>query len=176
MINYAKTFFYLLTFIFACSLVACATTKTMTGNDTIYHSFELDKDEFDGIAGVKRVEILDYLYGNPDGYAIRNPIEYRNRGECMQGDNSNGPFLRKEFKILYVKWRDNQTGEVKEVTLDLRKKFPKDFGENYRVFASFKSGQLYVYLITPERRPAAAPPNGPEATAYLKTITLYPQE
>jgi hypothetical protein len=173
--RYAKIFFYIFTFILACSLASCAVTKTMTGNDTIYHSFELDKGEFDGIAGVKRVEILDYLYGNPDGYAARNPIEYRNRGECMQGDGGYVNMPRKDLKILYVKWRDNQTGEVKEVTLDLRKKFPKDFGENYEVFASFKLGQLYVYLITPERRPVDEPPNGPRASDHLKTITLYPE-
>jgi hypothetical protein len=172
--RYAKTFFCLFTFILACNLAGCAVTKTMTGDDTIQHSFSFDTWEFDG-RGKQDVEMLDYLYGNPDGYAIKNPIEYHNRGECAQGTNETHYFPRKDLKILYVKWRVKSTGEVREVTLDLHKKLPIDFGEDHEIFFSFKGPQLYVYLITPERRPVDGPPNGPRASDHLKTITLYPE-
>jgi len=167
-------FRYILLGAFMLTLNACTTNGTLH-NDRIYHSFELNRGEFDGKAGVERVQILDFIYGNPDGYAARNPPEYRARGECAQGDSSHVNMPRKDLKILYVKWLDKVTGKVNEVTLDLPKKLPKDFGENHEVFASFKQGQLYAYVITPERRLKTEPPNGPKASDYLKTITIYPE-
>ncbi len=148
----------------------------MRDDEVIDHAFELNKGEFDGKAGVERVQILDYLYGNPAGYAIKNPPAYKARGECMQGDgHGNLGITRKDLKIFYVKWLDKATGKVNEVTLDLQKKLPTDFSGDHRFFASFKQGQLYVYVITPERRIDSEPPNGPEASDYLKTITIYPE-
>jgi hypothetical protein len=157
------------------TLTACVSSAATTG-ERIYHSFDLSKVEFDGASGNDRVEILDYLYGNPDGYAAKNSEEYRRLGKCAQSDSGYMNMPRKDLRVLYVKWRDNATGEVREVTLDLRKKFPKDFGENHRTFVSFRSGQLYVYVITPERRPEGVQPTGPRATDYLKTITIYPEQ
>lgn len=160
-------------------LNACTTGGggLMKQNELIDHGFEFNKGEFDGKAGVERVEILDYLYGNPAGYAVRNPPEYKARGECMQGDGQGSlGITRKDLKIFYVKWLDKATGKVHEVTIDLQKKLPKDFSGDHRFFASFKQGQLYAYVITPERRKADIPPNGPEATAYLRTITIYPEQ
>lgn len=167
-------FRYVLLGAFMLILNACTTNSSLR-DDRISHSFELEKGQFDGKAGVERVQILDYLYGNPDGYAARNPPEYRNRGECMQADGGFLNMPRKDLKILYVKWLDKVTGKVNEVTVDLPKKLPKDFGEEHEVFASFKQGQLYVYVITPERRLKTEPPNGPKASNYLKTITIYPE-
>lgn len=156
-------------------MLGCATAP-VPREDIVEHGFELNTYEFDGKAGNERVEILDFLYGNPNGYAVRNPEHYRRRGECAQIASSSALNMpRKDLKSLYVKWRDKLTGEVREVSLDLQKKLPKDFGDEHRTFVSFKQGQLYVYVITPERRPADEPPNGPKATAYLKTITLYPE-
>jgi hypothetical protein len=154
------------------TLNACATNS---GNERIYHSFELTRSEFDGKAGVDRVQILDFLYGNPEGYASRNPPEYKNRGECAQGTGGYLNMPRKDLKTLYVKWLDKTTGKTHEVTLDLAKKLPKDFGENHRVFASFKQGQLYVYIVTPERRPETDAPEGPEAYQWRKNLRIYPE-
>ncbi len=156
-------------------LMGCAAAPVLR-EDIVEHGFKLNKYEFDGKAGNERVEILDFLYGNPVGYAARNPEQYRQRGECAQSySHGNLNMPRKDLKLLYVKWRDNLTGEVREVSLDLQKKLPKDFGDEHRTFVSFKKGQLYVYVITPERRPADEAPNGPRATAYLKTITIFPE-
>jgi hypothetical protein len=157
-------------------LAACSASKVITGNDRIYHSFNMDKVEFDGKAGVNRIEILDYLYGNPNGYAARNPQPYKARGECKQNDGGFVNMPRKDLKIFYIKWLDKVTGEEHSVTLDLPKKLPRDFGENHRFFASFKQGQLYVYVITPEYRAADEPPNGPRMYDLYKVLTLYPSQ
>lgn len=157
-------------------LVGCSAGKVITGNNRIYHSFDMDKVEFDGKDGVNRVEILDYLYGNPNGYAARNPQHYKARGECKQNDGGFVNMPRKDLKIFYIKWLDNATDKVHAVTLDLPKKLPKDFGENHRFFASFKQGQLYVYVITPERRADNEPPQGPRAYDDLKMLLLYPEQ
>jgi hypothetical protein len=82
---------------------------------------------------------------------------------------------RKDLKVLFVKWKDQSTGRIQEVTLDLTKKLPKDFGENHRVFFSFKKDQLFVYVITPEKRTADEPPQGPRAYDDLKMLMLYPE-
>lgn len=157
-------------------LNACA-THGLSGNEVIDHAFEFNKGEFDGKAGVERVQILDFIYGNPDGYALKNPDNYRDRGECMQGyGHGNLGITRKDLKIFYVKWLDNATGQVREVTLDLPKKLPKDFSGNHRFFASFKHGQLYVYVITPDKRPVNVPPDGPRAYDDLKMLVLYPEQ
>lgn len=165
--------------IFIITLNACTAGGggPMKNNELIDHAFTLNKGEFDGNAGVERVEILDFLYGNPDGYAVRNFPEYKARGECVQGTSSgNLGTKRKDLKIFYVKWLDKTTDKVHEVTIDLQKKLPKDFSRDHRFFASFKQGQLYAYVITPERRKANEPPNGPKAYDYRKVITIHPEQ
>lgn len=149
----------------------------MRDNELIDHAFALNTWEFDGKAGTERVELLDFLYGNPDGYAVRNYPEYKARGECVQGTSGgNIGTKRKDLKIFYVKWLDKATNEVHEVTLDLTKKLPKDFSRDHRFLASFKKGQLYAYVITPERRSPNEPRNGPEAYDYRKVLTVYPEQ
>lgn len=160
-------------------LNACATSsgESMRDNEVIDHAFELNKGEFDGKAGVERVQILDFIYGNPDGYAVRNFPEYKARGECVQGTSrGNLGITRKDLKVFYVKWLDKVTGKVNEVAIDLQKKLPKDFSPEYRFFASFKQGQLYVYVITPEKRAPNEPPQGPRAYDDLKMLLLYPEK
>ena len=76
---------------------------------------------------------------------------------------------------LYVKWRIKSTGTIHEDTVDLRNRLPVNI-KDHRIYFIVKDTQLYVYLITPERRPPDMPPNGPRQTQYLKTITLYPDQ
>ncbi len=166
--------------VFMSMLNACASAGgglAGNGDEVIDHAFDFNKGEFDGIAGVERVQILDYLYGNPAGYAIKNPPAYKARGECMQGDgHGNLGITRKDLKVFYVKWLDKVTGKVSEVTIDLQKKLPKDFSGDHRFFASFKQGLLYVYVITPEKRDPNEPPQGPRAYDDLKMLLLYPEK
>jgi hypothetical protein len=155
-------------------LSACGNGKAIIGDDRVWHTFEFNTHEFDG-KGKQDVEVLDYLYGDPKGYANRCYSELVARGKCQQGGHSAGVLFPKSIKTLYVKWRVKSTGEIREVTLDMQKKLPKNFGENFRIFISFRGPDLYVYLITPERRADDEPPNGPRATDYLRTLTLYPE-
>lgn len=159
-------------------LNACSTGGggAMRNNELIDHAFALNTWEFDGKAGAERVQLLDFIYGNPDGYAVRNYPEYKARGECVQGTSSgNLGTKRNDLKIFYVKWLDKTTGKVHEVTIDLQKKLPKDFSRDHRFFASFKQGQLYAYVITPEKRTINEPPQGPRAYDDLKMLLLYPE-
>lgn len=158
------------------TLNACTGRNAMIGNDRIYHIFSFNTWEFNGRGEQDTIEILDFLYGSPNGYAARY---FKERGEargCPQSTNETVNMPRKDLQILYVKWKDKPTGKIQEVTLDLKKKLPKDFGENHEVFFSFKKDQLYVYVITPDRRTADEPRNGPKASNYLKTITIYPEQ
>jgi len=161
--------------ILAISLNACAGRNTMIGNDRIYHSFSYNTWEFNGRGDKDTIEILDFLYGNPNGYAARY---FKEKGEargCPQSTNETVNMPRKDLKILFVKWKDMPTGKIQEATLDLSKKLPKDFGENHRMFFSFKQDHLYVYVITPEKRSPDEPPQGPRAYDDLKMLLLYPE-
>ncbi len=171
-----KTIFrFFLLGILMLNLTACA-TNSLAGDEMVRHKFSFNKYEFDGKAGVERVQVLDYLYGNPDGYTARTAPEYRKRGESEQGTSERLNTMRSDLKVFYMKWLDKQTGKVHEVTIDLVKKLPKDFSRKHRFFASFKQGQLYAYVITPERIKEGELPNGPRASNYLKTITIYPEQ
>lgn len=76
---------------------------------------------------------------------------------------------------LYVKWRLRNTGEVFEETVDLKSRLPADM-KGCRIYFMVRGSQLYVYLITPERRAKSEPPNGPDKWSYLRTLTLYPDQ
>lgn len=156
-------------------LSACAPPQAITSDTRIWHSFTFNTYEFDG-KGKQDVEVLDFIYGDPKGRPNKCYPELVERGECQQGGNWNGLLYRHELKTLYVKWRVISTGETREVTLDMQKKLPANFGDKFELFFSFRGPQLYVYLVTPQRRAASELPNGPEATAYRKTLTLYPEE
>lgn len=166
---------YMLLSFFLLLLSACTATQTITGDTRIWHSFTFNTYEFDG-KGKQDVEVLDFIYGDPKGHPNTCYPELVNRGECQQSGNWNGLLFRQELKTLYVKWRVKSTGETREVTLNMQKKLPANFGDKFELFFSFRGPQLYVYLVTPQRRPAGELPNGPEATAYRKTLTLYPEE
>lgn len=81
--------------------------------------------------------------------------------------------LRGEF--LYVKWRLKSTGQVYEDNVDLRQRLPDDI-KDHRVHFIIHGAQLYIYLITPERRTKDEPAIGPEMYRYRKTILIYPDQ
>lgn len=154
----------------AISLVACASnpaTANCPDNERVIQSFSFSMRESPDI------EILDYFYGTPNCPSISNPDQYKNRGKSLQSESSHGPLRR--YQKLYVKWRIKNTGQEFEDTVDLRNKLPKNM-TNHEVHFTINGTQLYVYLITPERRPPDMPPNGPKATQFLKTITIYPDQ
>ena len=77
--------------------------------------------------------------------------------------------------FLYVKWRIKDTGLVYEETVDLRQRLPRNI-KDHTVYFDIKGAQLYVYLISPERRPPDMPPNGPHMYDYRKIFTIYPDQ
>lgn len=152
----------------AFSLIACASnplTVNCLDNTRVTQAFSF------GMRESPEIEILDYFYGVPNCPSIRNPDQFKMRGESMQGENQIG--LMRRAQELYVKWRIKATGHEHEDTVDLRSRLPKDMTNN-RIHFSVKNSQLYVYLVTRELRPPDMPPNGPREFKDYKTLTIYP--
>jgi len=147
---------FALTFAFA--LAACA-------SQVVDHSFGFDmrRDNQDAV-------VLDYRYGESK-LPVRAPAEAVKRGEVFYFNGVTGPMLRGDS--LYVKWKIKSTGQVFEDTVDLRKRLPKDITD-HRVYFMVKGPQLYVYLVSPTRRPPDVPPNGPETYRSRIVTTIYP--
>lgn len=150
------------------SLAACAgnpLTVNCLDNKSFYQWFSFNMRENSD------VEVLDYVYGTPNCPTISNSEVMRQRGKSNQIDNQFGSIRRAEK--LYVKWLIKSTGQVYEDTVDLKRRLPKDMTNN-RIHFSVKSSQLYVYLVTPDKRSPDMPPNGPKEFQEQKTITIYP--
>ncbi len=134
-------------------------------NNRVNQAFSFDMRES------RDIKLLDYFYGIPECPSLKNTDLMRSKDDSPQIENQMG-FFRRAHR-LYVKWRVLSTGNQYEETIDLRNRLPSDM-TNHEVHFSIRDNQLYVYLITPERRPADSLPNGPIATQYLKTLTIYP--
>lgn len=147
-------------------LAALAFAGAALAQPVVDHSFA-----FDAISDSPDVEILDYRYGDSRFPAARNPEYLLKEGKALQRINISGPMRRGE--VLFVKWRSESTGKTYEDTVDLRKRFPGDIS-GHKVYFIVKGSQLYVYLISPERRPPDMPPNGPGAYEHRKVVTIYP--
>lgn len=145
------------------ALGACATGSKLTD-----HAFS-----FDARWDSPDVEVLNYRYGDSKQPGARVQEYSLRDGKIPQAAGINGPMLRGDF--LYVKWRIKNTGDVFEDTVDLRSRLPADIAQ-HRVHFVIKGPQLYVYLISPERKPADWPPNGPRRYDFLKVITIYPDQ
>ena len=149
--------------LFAFAIAACSATQGI-----VMHAFG-----FDAIQDSPDIEVLDYRYGDSKQPGARPPVWAIRENRVSQGTGTTGEMLKGDE--LYVKWRIRSTGSVYEDTVDLRSRLPANI-ENHRIYFIIKDTQLYVYLITPERRSPDTPPNGPRQTQYLKTITLYPDQ
>ena len=77
---------------------------------------------------------------------------------------------------LFVKWRDKLSGKVFEKTIDLRTRLPADIYDHKILFVigGPRNSELFVYLVSPERRPPDMPANGLRMYSYRKVTTLYP--
>lgn len=146
------------------TLVACMfATLTACASGLVNHAFS-----FDVIADSPGIQVLDYRYGDSSISATRADTS-RPWPNGYGGTNVNGDMLRGD--TLYVKWRIKSSGKVYEDTVDLKSLLPRDISK-HRIHFIVKGDQLFVYLITPERRPPEMPPNGPREYQYLKVITL----
>ena len=150
-------FRWLVAVIAAAVLAGCASTP-----EVVSHGFG-----FDFIDDSPDAVLIDYRYGT----SYYGGSERASLGRVGQGRRIFGEIRRGDD--LYVKWRLKDTGEVLEETVDLRTRLPQDI-RGSEIYFMVRRSQLYVYLITFQRRTKDEPPNGPSRTHYLKTITLYP--
>jgi len=146
----------------ACILVGCA----MAGPKTALHSFEfhMDVDSPD-------VELLDYRYGRSTQHGTFPPDWALQSGQVAQSLTTTGDMIVGEF--LYVKWKIKSTGEIYKDTVDLRNRLPRVLYE-HTVYFYIMGPQLYVYLITPDRRTSGSPPAGLRMYKSRVVKTLYP--
>jgi len=159
----ARTVRRFLAFAAACVFSACAGTPQIVNHSFM---FEMARDGQDAV-------VLDYLYGDPSQPTARNPERLAREGKSLQGTDVTG--LMRRGDSLYVKWRVKSTGRVYEDTVDLRRRLPANIAGQI-IYFILKGPQLYVYLISPEPRPANAPPIGPHIYSYLRTLKIYPDE
>jgi hypothetical protein len=154
------------------SLAACAgnpATANCPDNNRVYQSFV-----FGGYGGKDSdIEILNVFYGIPNCPVNYDSEKVLFNGKPMQGTSIGGP-MRRAWN-LNVKWRVVSNGQEYEENIDLRNRLPKDMTK-HTVHFMIEGSQLYVYLITPERRPPDMPPNGSRETQHLKTLTIYPDQ
>lgn len=145
------------------ALVGCATRPPL-----VNHTFTFDVrwDNPD-------VQILDFRYGDSGQPQTRMPQWQKDSGQRQQSALISGPMPR--ASELYVKWLDKRTGHEYEDTVVLTSRLPPDI-TNHTITFIPRGSQLYVYLVTPERRAADTPANGPRISEGRKTITLYPSE
>lgn len=151
---------WLLTGLMTLWLAACAASSPKMSDHAF--GFDAGRDSPDAL-------ILDYGYG----LVKPQPYEYREGLGVRQNLNINGVISRGD--ALYVKWQIKSTGEVFEDTVDLRHRLPADI-TRHRIHFVIKGPQLYVYLISPERRSVDQPPIGPRRYDFLKVDTIYPDQ
>lgn len=137
-------------------LAACASTL-------VRHSFGFDASEEPG------VEILDYRYGDSRLPSARAEYSQHINGRVRQAASIDGDILRPE--LLYVRWRDATSGKVYEDTVDLKRLLPRDITD-HRIHFTVRGSQLFVFLITPQRREPGDRAVGPIAYRDRKVITL----
>lgn len=156
------------------SLTACAVnpaTANCPDNERVHQSFSF------GYYGENPdIEILNVYYGIPNCPANYDS-QYKGsqyNGKPMQSTNIVGGPFRRAWK-LDIKWRIKSTGQEYEENIDLRSRLPKDMS-GHRLHFTIEGPQLYVYLITPERRPPDFPEAGPKPYRSLKTLIIFPDQ
>ena len=145
------------------SLAACA-----TGPEVVDHGFG-----FSMFTDGQDAELIDYRYGDSRHPGASNPELMRQEGKSDQQSGVRGEMRRGDS--LYAKWRNKSSGQVYEDTVDLRHRLPADI-KGDEIYFMIRGSQLYVYLITPQKRAKDEPPNGPEMYDYRKTLTIYPDQ
>jgi hypothetical protein len=150
----------LLVLALAWTLLACATAPAL-----VDHGFG-----FDAVADSPGVDVLDYRYGRSNAPGTHMPDWIRSGVGASGGTNTYGSM--EVADTLYVKWRVRATGEVREQTLDLKNRLPKDMAR-HTIYLVFAQRQVVVYLISPEARPEGSPRVGPARFARFKVDTIY---
>ena len=150
-------------------LMMTALTPAADAAERQYYAFEFDL-KYDNQHAV----ILDYWYGNSKSDSWVNlPAEYVKMGKTAS--TSGVTQMMPPGGLLYVKWRDTETQKVYEDNVDLRHRLPKNI-EDHTVYLMIKGHQLYVYLVSPDRRTPDMASNGPSMYSYRKVTAIYPDQ
>jgi len=147
------------------TLIACLfTVLTACASGLVFHEFS-----FDATRESPGAEVLDYRYGDSRQPSARASDYDKEHGSVRQSVGIHGDMLRGD--TLYVKWRIKSSGKVYEDTVDLKSLLPRDISK-HRIHFTIKDSQLFVYLVTPERRPPDFPAIGPREDRHLKVLVL----
>jgi hypothetical protein len=149
-------------------VAAALTGGCVTGPRMADHGFSFN-GRIDGGRWADKAQLLEYDYGG----------QYKMVREKAESDD----YLAPESSVtgampvgdyLYVKWRIKATGEVCEDRVNLKPLLPMDMN-NYELTFVIDGRQLYVYLVTPEKRHGS---NVPPLKTYLSishiTYEIYP--
>ena len=155
-------------FTVVCAVMAFAPVAQVVAAELVDHAFGFDM-WYDG----QDAEVLDYRYGESK-LPVRAPEAAVREGKPLMSTYVSGPMRRGES--LYVKWRNKNTGEIYEDTVDLRERLPEEIA-GHKIHFMIKGAQLYVYLISlRERRVPEAPAEGPRMYRSFKTLIIYPDQ
>jgi hypothetical protein len=126
---------------------------------------------FDAVADSPGIDVLDYRYGTSLAPGAHMPASVREKGGASGGSRTYGPMVRGD--TLYVRWRVRATGVVRDETVDLRARLPRDMADHMVYFVA-QADQLQVYLVTPQRRAAGDPVIGPAKFRAYQVQRIYP--
>lgn len=120
-------------------LAACAgVSQTLTNR--AYHSLNFRPGtESPGI------DLLAFRYGSSNHFGFRTPA-----ADIAQGKTSAGAAISGDLPVgddFYAKWRDKNTGQIYEDTVDLRSRVPYSMHKQ-ELHPIIDGSQLYVYLIS----------------------------
>ena len=150
-------------------LIMTALTPAANAEKLQYFAFEFDfrKDN-------QHAAVQDYWFGNSKSHAwVRATEELVAKGQEWYFEATTQQGVPGGF--LYVKWRDTETQKVYEDTVDLRHRVPKNI-EDHTIYLMIKGHQLYVYLVSPDRRTPDMASNGPNMYSYRKVTAIYPDQ
>ena len=142
---------------------ACA-----AGPEIVDHSFQ-----FDAIRDSPGITVLDYRYGDSKTPGTRGDESYIRAGNPLQSINVNGAMRRGD--ALWVKWKVLAENKIYEDTVDLKTRLPGNISEHILYFR-VEGAQLYVYLVSPERRKNDEPAVGPRKYRHLSVALVYPDQ
>jgi hypothetical protein len=134
-------------------VAAALTGGCVTGPRMADHGFYFNGWDDEG-HWVDKVDLLEYDYGGQYRMVKSKASPPKESLPADTGVNGYMPI----GDYLYVKWRIKATGEIHENHVNLKSLLPIDMN-NYRLTFVIDEQQLYVYLVTPEKRHGSNTPS-----------------
>jgi hypothetical protein len=146
-------------------VTAALTGGCVTGPRMADHGFSFDGWSDEG-RWVDKVDLLEYDYGGQYRMVqdkVKPPKESLPASTGVTGSMPIGDYL-------YVKWRIKSTNEIYDNRVNLKPLLPIDMND-YRLTFVIDGQQLYVYLVTPEKRHGSNTP--PLKTTWSRDFITY---